>query len=71
MGSSNSVQKRKSAFILPKEMGKRSIISLGPNDDVSNSSIGASAIRAVDIALDVNQGKTVKIDGSSNKIVMV
>jgi len=52
-------------------MGKRSIISSGPNVQVYNSSIGASSIGAVVIALGVNKGKVAKVDGSSNKMVMV
>jgi len=71
VGSSNSLQKKKSTFILPKERGKRSIISSGPNIQVQNSSIGASSIGAVVIALGVNKGQAAKVDGSSNKMVMV
>jgi len=71
VGSSNSLRKKKSTFVLPKEMGKRSLISSGPNVQVQNSSIEAASIGAVVIALGVNKGKTAKVDGSSNKMVMV
>jgi len=52
-------------------MGKRSIISSGPNVQVSNSSIGASSIGAGVIALGVNKEGATGVDGSSNKMVMV
>jgi len=71
VGSSNTLQKKKSTFILPKERGKRWIISSGPNVQVQNSFIGASSIGAVVIALVVNKGKAAKVDGSSNKMFIV
>ena len=71
MGFSNSLTEKRSAFILAKERGKRSILSSGPNVLVKPSSSGASAIRAFVIALGVNKGKIAKVEGSSNKMSIV
>lgn len=54
--SRKSSQKKKSAFILPKEMVKRLIDSSGPNLQVRNS-FGAWAIEVVAIAIAVNRGE--------------